>query len=82
MTTSPKPTTGPSQLAMLPGAVANPSGRAKPPLRGDIHVTASMEVLQTGYLHAVAAAAGCAVSKPFPDAYGTDYNVSTRRLGM
>ncbi|WP_338770980.1 DUF4365 domain-containing protein [Nocardia vulneris] len=35
--------------------------------RGDIAVTASMEKLQDAYLGAIAAAAGCELSKPDPD---------------
>ena len=54
----------------------DPSGVVTEVLRGNVHITAAMEVLQTGYLHAVAAAAGCALGKPFPDVHGTDYNVS------
>ncbi|CAM5615224.1 hypothetical protein SALBM217S_05546 [Streptomyces griseoloalbus] len=34
-----------------------------------------METLQVGYLHAVAAAAGCSLSQPFPD-NGIDWHVS------
>jgi hypothetical protein len=34
------------------------------PLRGDVHITAGMEMLQDAYLHAVAAAAGCVLAKP------------------
>jgi Domain of unknown function (DUF4365) len=64
----------------LPHAAADtptdPPGVMAEVLRGNIHITAAMEVLQTGYLHAVAAAAGCALSKPLPDVHGTDYNVS------
>ncbi|MEU1423452.1 MULTISPECIES: DUF4365 domain-containing protein [unclassified Kitasatospora] len=44
-------------------------------LRGDLAVTACMETLQVGYLHAVAAAAGCSLSQPFPD-NGIDWQVS------
>ncbi|MGW4892834.1 DUF4365 domain-containing protein [Kitasatospora sp. NPDC004240] len=43
--------------------------------RGDLAVTACMETLQVGYLHAVAAAAGCSLSQPFPD-NGIDWQVS------
>jgi hypothetical protein len=35
--------------------------------RGEVAVTASMEKLQDAYLGAIAAAAGCEVSKPEPD---------------
>ncbi|MCB5182612.1 DUF4365 domain-containing protein [Streptomyces antimicrobicus] len=44
-------------------------------LRGSLAVTACMETLQVGYLHAVAAAAGCSLSQPFPD-NGIDWHVS------
>lgn len=37
------------------------------PLRGDLADTASMEILQIGYLHAVAAAAKCSIAAPNPD---------------
>jgi hypothetical protein len=36
-------------------------------LRGDIDVSASMETLQIGYLHAVASAARCSLANPRPD---------------
>ena len=55
------------------GAGCCPSGRA--PLRGTLATTACMETLQVGYLHAVAAAAGCSLSQPFPD-NGIDWHVS------
>ncbi|MFJ1750315.1 DUF4365 domain-containing protein [Streptomyces sp. NPDC088116] len=45
------------------------------PLRGALATTACMETLQVGYLHAVAAAAGCSLSQPFPD-NGIDWHVS------
>jgi hypothetical protein len=45
------------------------------PLRGHIATTACMETLQVGYLHAVAAAAGCSLAQPFPD-HGIDWHVS------
>ncbi|NYS20830.1 DUF4365 domain-containing protein [Streptomyces sp. SJ1-7] len=45
------------------------------PLRGSLATTACMETLQVGYLHAVAAAAGCSLSQPFPD-NGIDWHVS------
>lgn len=45
------------------------------PHRGSLAVTACMETLQVGYLHAVAAAAGCSLSQPFPD-NGIDWHVS------
>ncbi|MDJ0381068.1 DUF4365 domain-containing protein [Streptomyces sp. G-G2] len=57
-----------------------PYGRTDPgtltgPLRGTLATTACMETLQVGYLHAVAAAAGCSLSQPFPD-NGIDWHVS------
>lgn len=45
------------------------------PSRGSLATTACMETLQVGYLHAVAAAAGCSLSQPFPD-NGIDWHVS------
>lgn len=45
------------------------------PMRGQLAVTSCMETLQVGYLHAVAAASGCALSSPFPD-NGIDWHVS------
>lgn len=48
--------------------------RTAPP-RGSLATTACMETLQVGYLHAVAAAAGCSLSQPFPD-NGIDWHVS------
>ncbi|MFD6419081.1 DUF4365 domain-containing protein [Streptomyces sp. NPDC060194] len=48
--------------------------RTAPP-RGSLAITACMETLQVGYLHAVAAAAGCSLSQPFPD-NGIDWHVS------
>jgi hypothetical protein len=71
------------ETVSLPDATVNatpdsPKALAEP-LRGDVHVTASMEMLQTGYLHAVAAAAGCAVGKPLPDVHGIDWVQPTRR---
>lgn len=44
-------------------------------VRGSLATTACMETLQVGYLHAVAAAAGCSLSQPFPD-NGIDWHVS------
>ncbi|BBJ39645.1 hypothetical protein SSPO_023630 [Streptomyces antimycoticus] len=44
-------------------------------MRGQIATTACMETLQVGYLHAVAAAAGCSLAQPFPD-HGIDWHVS------
>lgn len=46
-----------------------------PVQRGTVPKTAAMEVLQVGYLHAVAAAAGCTLSAPNPDR-GIDWIVS------
>jgi hypothetical protein len=48
---------------------------APPTLRGEIAVSARQETLQVGYLHAVAAAAGCTLASPSPDVHGTDWNV-------
>ncbi|GHF39488.1 hypothetical protein GCM10010218_20960 [Streptomyces mashuensis] len=45
------------------------------PGRGSLATTACMETLQIGYLHAVAAAAGCTLAQPFPD-NGVDWHVS------
>ena len=50
------------------------------PLRGALATTACMETLQVGYLHAVAAAAGCSLSQPFPD-NGIDWHVSHGAAG-
>ena len=50
-------------------------GSQPSPLRGEIAQTALMETLQVGYLHAVAAAAGCSLSKPSPDVSGTDWHL-------
>ena len=57
---------------LLPGRIA--------PLRGSLATTACMETLQVGYLHAVAAAAGCSLSQPFPD-NGIDWHVSHSAAG-
>jgi hypothetical protein len=46
-------------------------------LRGEVAVTASMEKLQDAYLHAIAAAAGCEISKPDPDP-GLDWTVGLK----
>ncbi|MFI6286394.1 DUF4365 domain-containing protein [Streptomyces sp. NPDC051018] len=51
------------------------SPRPPPPPRGALATTACMETLQVGYLHAVAAAAGCSLSQPFPD-NGIDWHIS------
>lgn len=45
------------------------------PVRGAIATTSCMETLQVGYLHAVAAAAGCSLAQPFPD-HGIDWHIS------
>ncbi|MFJ5097697.1 DUF4365 domain-containing protein [Streptomyces sp. NPDC088557] len=50
------------------------------PTRGSLATTACMETLQVGYLHAVAAAAGCSLSQPFPD-NGIDWHVSHSASG-
>ncbi|MYV63563.1 DUF4365 domain-containing protein, partial [Streptomyces sp. SID4931] len=52
-----------------------PQQQPDAPLRGSLATTACMETLQVGYLHAVAAAAGCSLSQPFPD-NGIDWHVS------
>lgn len=57
-----------------PGPDDPPKARAAP-LRGDLATTACMETLQVAYLHAVAAAAGCSLSQPFPD-NGIDWHLS------
>ena len=54
--------------------------RLTAPLRGALATTACMETLQVGYLHAVAAAAGCSLSQPFPD-NGIDWHVSHSSAG-
>ncbi|WP_424214678.1 DUF4365 domain-containing protein [Streptomyces sp. BI20] len=57
-------------------ALATPEpGPVPEPLRGSLAMTACMETLQVGYLHAVVAAAGCSLSQPFPD-NGIDWHVS------
>ncbi len=45
------------------------------PTRGRLATTSCMETLQVGYLHAVAAAAGCSLAQPYPD-YGIDWHLS------
>lgn len=57
----------PERGGLLPGHTA--------PARGSLATTACMETLQVAYLHAVAAAAGCSLSQPFPDS-GIDWHVS------
>lgn len=54
---------------------AEPDGTGPAALRGNLATTACMETLQVAYLHAVAAAAGCSLSQPFPD-NGIDWQVS------
>lgn len=44
-------------------------------LRGTVPVRSAMEVLQVGYLHAVAAAARCQLSQPNPDR-GLDWTIT------
>ncbi|MFI1972647.1 DUF4365 domain-containing protein [Streptomyces cinnamoneus] len=61
-----------------PDPAAPPDHRAPGPLaalRGALATTACMETLQIGYLHAVAAAAGCSLAQPFPD-NGIDWHLS------
>ncbi|MGK5549141.1 DUF4365 domain-containing protein, partial [Streptomyces sp. URMC 127] len=58
---------GPAGLTAAPGPPA--------PARGSLATTACMETLQIGYLHAVAAAAGCSLAQPFPD-HGIDWHLS------
>ncbi|MGO4420226.1 DUF4365 domain-containing protein, partial [Streptomyces sp. MCAF7] len=55
------------------------SERIAPP-RGSLATTACMETLQVGYLHAVAAAAGCSLAQPFPD-HGIDWHLSHSARG-
>ncbi|MFI0815642.1 DUF4365 domain-containing protein [Streptomyces sp. NPDC021098] len=62
-----QPEPAPSASGLLPERTA--------PSRGHIATTACMETLQVGYLHAVAAAAGCSLAQPFPD-HGIDWHVS------
>src|SRR5581483_6334161 len=71
-----------SDMALAqPDPAAPPSGLLTPPVpppgpvRGTLAVTACMATLQIGYLHAVAAAAGCSLAQPFPD-NGIDWHVS------
>ncbi|MFF4220166.1 DUF4365 domain-containing protein [Streptomyces nondiastaticus] len=52
-----------------------PEPPAPAPARGSLATTACMETLQIGYLHAVAAAAGCSLAQPFPD-HGIDWHIS------
>ncbi|MFI2077138.1 DUF4365 domain-containing protein [Streptomyces triculaminicus] len=66
-------------MALAQPDPATPHGRRPPghltAPRGSLAVTACMETLQVGYLHAVAAAAGCSLAQPFPD-NGIDWHVS------
>jgi hypothetical protein len=62
-------------LAFVGMTGATGSAAAVPPLRGAVDVTAAMEVLQIGYLHAVVAAARCSLSSPNPDR-GVDWVVT------
>ena len=64
--TQPGPDTPPPQWT------GNGAGQS---MRGQLAVTSCMETLQVGYLHAVAAAAGCALASPFPD-NGIDWHVT------
>ncbi|MFF4407065.1 DUF4365 domain-containing protein [Streptomyces sp. NPDC001262] len=57
------------------GGLLTPPVPPPGPVRGTLAVTACMETLQIGYLHAVAAAAGCSLAQPFPD-NGIDWHVS------
>src|SRR4051794_18849796 len=58
-------------------ASATPAAPAAPvaPLRGEVDVTAAMEVLQIAYLHAVVAAARCSLAAPLPDR-GIDWTIT------
>ncbi|MCQ8772151.1 DUF4365 domain-containing protein [Streptomyces telluris] len=60
-----------------PGGLLSPlpEPAAPAPARGSLATTACMETLQIGYLHAVAAAAGCSLAQPFPD-HGIDWHIS------
>ncbi|MEV5239374.1 DUF4365 domain-containing protein [Streptomyces cinnamoneus] len=66
-------------MALAQPDPATPTGSRPPghtpPGRGTLATTACMETLQIGYLHAVAAAAGCSLAQPFPD-NGIDWHVS------
>ncbi|WP_372406420.1 DUF4365 domain-containing protein [Streptomyces luteireticuli] len=65
----------PSLAQPEPAAPAGELPAGPPPRRGALAVTACMETLQIGYLHAVAAAAGCSLAQPFPD-HGIDWHIS------
>src|SRR5690242_9532615 len=56
-------------------AQPEPGAQRITPQRGALAMTACMETLQVGYLHAVAAASGCSLAQPFPD-NGIDWHVS------
>ncbi|WP_411573679.1 DUF4365 domain-containing protein [Streptomyces fradiae] len=60
---------------MALAAQPDPGTHSAPSPRGALATTACMETLQVGCLHAVAAAAGCTLSQPFPD-NGIDWHVS------
>ena len=64
----------PEQGGVLQGQIDPRSG----PLRGTLATTACMETLQVGYLHAVAAAAGCSLSQPFPTTASTGTSATVR----
>jgi hypothetical protein len=63
----------PEAVASTPLTTVTTVTVAPPVVRGDIAVTARMETLQDGYLHAVAAAAGCTLARPVPDVWKTDW---------
>ncbi|MFE5855278.1 DUF4365 domain-containing protein [Streptomyces sp. NPDC056500] len=67
----PQPEYGGTSRAHTQGLLPQPPA----PVRGGLATTACMETLQVAYLHAVAAAAGCSLSQPFPD-NGIDWHVS------
>src|SRR3954470_8455601 len=68
----------PGGLAPAGGPYPQPERIA--PLRGGLATTSCMETLQVGYLHAVAAAAGCSLAQPFPD-NGIDWHISHSSRG-
>ena len=45
-------------------------------VRGTIAETASKETLQEGFLHALAASAGCSLASPKPDVNGIDWHIT------
>ncbi len=65
----------PEQGGLSPAGGHSFDAEPPAPARGTLATTACMETLQVGYLHAVAAAAGCSLSQPFPD-NGIDWHVS------